>query len=173
MLALLFLFASCGEEEYGFKNNPLNVLQSALRMIQKKKFDGLNTVLSKVAFCSWSTPANAELLHHQLSLVSTSAKHYDLKVTPHTSRRFESPRFVGFWSYYMDDYLVTLRDKATQAVSVELRVECDFGITGTRNDIDKRVSKMRFPEKSCKIVELTPHFFTAPPVDGGCAIFSR
>lgn len=175
ILVLILLCASCGEEEFGFRSNPLNVLINATKIIQKRKFKQLDDVMGKGAFCQWSTPANSELLRHHLDGVNPlrSEKNYAMKVVPLSNKKYDHPHFVGFWSYYMDDYNIVITDKRTGELTIEVKLECEFGITGARSDKDKNKSKSSMPEKRCKIVGITPHTFSAPPITENCQLFTQ
>lgn len=175
ILVLVVLCASCGEDEFGFRNNPLNVLINATKIFQKRKFKQLDRVLTKGAFCLWTTPANSELIRHNLDGINPlrSERNYDLKVIPLSNKKYEHAHFVGFWSYYMDDYNVVITEKSSGKIAIEVKLECEFGITGTRSDKDKKKSKASMPEKRCKIVEITPHSFTAPPMTEDCRLFTQ
>lgn len=175
ILVLLLLCVSCGEEEFGFRNNPLNVLVNATKIIQKRRFKQLDKVMAKGALCVWNTPANSELLRHHLDGINPirSEKTYDLKMIPLSNKKYDHPHFVGFWSYYMDDYKIVITNKSTGAAEIELKLECEFGITGARSDKDKNKSKVSMPEKLCKVVEITPLSFEAPPVTQDCKLFTQ
>ena len=167
--SLLLLCQACGEEEYGFSKNPLNLMINTGKYLSGKGNTDITPYFAKGALCIWFPTENLALLKKNLPYKSNDLA---VETKPLEKLRYDDPRFVGFWSYYTDTYIHTVLEKKTKIVVMEIKTECDFGAPGVKVEKDRLNKKLGLPRKECKIVEIVPRSFQAPPPPADCSLFS-
>lgn len=169
--ALLVLCQSCGEQDFGFSKNPLNLLVEIGKSLTKSSTaPELSGQLGQGALCIWSRPENIELLRKSLPYGKNDLTVEHQQVS---SNRNDEPLFVGFWSYFTDIHQLRIIEKRSRVVVLEALSECNFGADGVKRDKDRGGRKMDYPRKECRIVQITPRTFQAPPVPEECELFSQ
>lgn len=165
VLFLVLVLASCGENEFGYQDNPVNVLIDLHKSIINKSQDSFSTGLTSTALCVWGTPEASSLLSANLP---RDVRELDIDVKPLSEKRLERPRFTGYWSYYEAQYSFSILEKKSRLVVMEGIARCDFGVGGVKNDKDRMRDPSRYPERHCRISSIAARSFAGPTITPQC-----
>ena len=156
------------ETEFGYKQNPVNTIVMAHKSIMKENLKELKELLSKEALCLYGTSNG--LAHLKKELLPKINK-YSLEANLLISKYLKNARFVGFWSYYTEEYKLSLINKDKKNLEAEIIVGCNFGFDRVRSksDLDRPVNEYEI--KTCRIQKLTGHAIAAIPMTKACKDF--
>lgn len=169
-LSLAVLAFACQRANFGFKNNPAEMMIRAHRAVQANHLEDLKKTLSRHALCYWGNTQGLASLKKSLP---TDIEKLSPDMTLVESTQLKTPRFVGYWAYYEDVYNAQLIDKDSRILLGEARIECHFGVDGVKRESDAAIEKLSFPERNCKVTVLKARSFNNPAHKKECDTFSE
>ena len=169
-LSLAFLAFSCERANFGFKNNPAEVMLRAHRAVQANNLDDLKKNLSRHALCYWG---NEIALNNLKSNLPSDIRKLNPEIVLVESKQLKTPRFLGYWAYYEDVYNAQLVDADSRILLGEARIECHFGVDGVKRESDAAIEKLSFPQRNCKVTVLKARSFNNPAHKKECDTFSE
>jgi hypothetical protein len=164
---IMVLLSACNDQGFGYKQNPLRVLRMAHKAIIQGDDEKLGQYLSLEAKCLYANPQGLALVQAQLS---DKIKNYKSELTLLSKKFNQSPRFVGYWSYYNEVYKIDISEKnEEQTMVASIKVTCDFGFKGVRELQEAtRRSIENMPIKMCKIQKMRGHLIDEMPISEDC-----
>ncbi len=168
LLALAISLASCGEDEFGFRENPMAVAASAARGISAGNLNQLNQALGRAALCQWGTQRGLELLRRH---VPSNILDLDLEIAPVSAKHLPRPVYLGYWAYYRERYALKILNKQNGELIADATADCHFGGGQIRNMDLLEVPEHRYSTRRCRITNLEPRTFEAPAMHPRCRIF--
>jgi len=166
LLITLFLFAACDPYGFGFKNNPVAILEHIHEAIERNDVDQFLNYTSREALCIYGNKEALEFLKQRFPDAAP------IKATANklTSTVLNTPKFVrDYWSYYREEYEVVISDKKTKNDLATVIVVCDHGREGARDDSYINVNINRYKKKECRVSKFTPVAFEGLPMTPECA----
>lgn len=164
----LFIFASivaCDPYGFGFKKNPAYVLDEAFKAVSNLDVESFLEVTGREALCVYGNEKGLNYLKDNMEL---TPQHVELKPTVLENQHYNTPKFVGYWSYYNERYRIEVQDKVTGEVLLETIVDCDYGINGQKNDKYINMKPSKYKVKECQAIKFMPKKFKALPVSEKC-----
>ena len=166
-LIILFLVAACDPHGFGYKNNPVAILEKIHESIERNDVQQFLDYTSREAMCVYGNEAGLKNLRENLP-EKTPIK---TKATKLTATAFTSPKFVReYWSYYREDYEVDILHKKENTLLASVRVVCDFGLDGSRDDKLLFAAVAKYKRRECRVVKFTPVSFAPLPVASDCEV---
>lgn len=165
ILSILFLVAACDPYGFGFKKNPAYVLDEAFAAVTNLDTESFLEVTGKEALCIYGNDAGLNYLKDNVIL---TPENVNLKPTVLKNSHYQSPRYVGYWSYYHERYQIDILDKATGDLLLKAVVDCDYGTNGQKSDRLINLKPAKYKIKECRVVKVIPKKFSALPVPSKC-----
>ena len=165
---MLSLFASCMEKDFGYKQNPVNVIVMAHKSVMQENLEDLKLLLTKEALCLYG---NAKGIVHLKKQLLPKISKYALEANLLISKYLKKARFVGFWSYYTEEYKLSLLNKEKKNLIAEIIVGCDFGFDGVKSKKDLERPVNEYLQKSCRIQKIVGHEMNALLMNKSCQSF--
>lgn len=158
IILVLTLLAGCDPYGFGFKQNPAYVLYESYNAIKTGDVKKYLSVTGKEALCLYGHKAGLEFLKTNLVI---DEKNSEIKLVPKVleTTHYNSPKFVGYWSYYHERYGMEITSKLTGEVLVETVVDCEYGIEGAKNAKWIKQKPAKYKKKECKAIKLIPQNF--------------
>jgi hypothetical protein len=152
-LILMFtLVVGCDPYGFGFKMNPAYVLMEAFEAIARLDEERFLEISGKEALCLYGNFQGLTYLKEQLQF---RPKDIELKPKFLSSQPYKIPKFVGFWSYYHERYLVDIRDKSNADTPLTAVIDCDYGSEGQRDNKDLvGLNPKKYERKECKLIKI-------------------
>jgi hypothetical protein len=166
-LILLGLVQACDPYGFGFENNPASVLNKAFESVQALDHEAFLEVSGKEALCLYGNAEGVNYLRTNLNINSESVE-FKSKLLENSSKYTNIPRFVGYWSYYEDSYLIDILDKATKEALIKVLVECHYGFEGEKNEKYQNLKLKKYKVKECRVIKMIPFKFPALPMREEC-----
>lgn len=168
---LLFTLLSCQEERFGYRNNPVAVLNKIHKAVSNEKLEVFTELLSRHALCEWGNNDGLKLLKKGLP---DKVRYINPEVELLSSVIFDAPKFVGFWSYQRDTYYIKLIESSTRELIAEAKVECNFGNEGVAQPVDINYNKLDHTIKECKVSVIQANSFHHPTsISKLCDVFNN
>lgn len=162
---ILALAAACDPYGFGYKLNPAYILQETFNAVKDLDEDKFVDATAKEALCIYANSAGLTYLRDR---IVTDPKKVDLKPKKLSSTYYSSPRFVDYWSYYNETYLVDVIEKSNNTPVVQVVFECDYGVDKEKNDRWINLKPKQYKKKACKITKITPKRVEALPSPTKC-----
>lgn len=167
ILALLAVTA-CDPYGFGFKKNPAYVLDEAFKAISNLDEESFLEVTGREVLCLYGNIDGIMYLRDRVFITPES-----VKITPKKlhSQHYKSPKFVGYWSYYNERYIVEIQNKSSNETVLETVIDCDYGTDGAKNDRLVNLDVKKYKMKECRLVKAIPKSFAPLPMTQKCSIF--
>lgn len=162
------LMAACDPLNLGFKHNPAFVLDQAFESISNLDSESFVEISGKEALCIYG---NSRGLFHLKERLQRDISEMTPEITVMSSKYFDSPEFVGYWSYFNERYKVSIQDKKAESLILEAIVDCDYGTSGEKNDKLKNREPRTYPTKECRLVKIIPKKFPSLEMTPKCQLF--
>lgn len=161
----LFLVAACDPHGFGYKNNPVAILEKIHESIERNDVDQFLAYTSREALCVYGNKQALEFLKERFP----EAAPIKTKATKLTSTVLNSPKFVReYWSYYREEYEVEISHKKTKDKLAVVQVVCDFGLEGAKNEDLINANISRYKKRECRVIKFTPVAFEGLPLSEAC-----
>lgn len=164
---LMVLTVACDPYDFGFKRNPAFILDQAFKAVAHLDVEDFNEVAGKEALCVYGNTEGLSLLrahtHH-------SVKELDFKHNTLNNTYRVNPKFVGFWSYLNERYLVDVSLKSTKEALIQIVIECDYGVEKNKHPKYVNLKREKYKKKECRMTKIVPKNFTALPLPLKCEI---
>ncbi len=164
---ILALFQSCDPYGFGFKMNPAFVLNEAFQSVLSLDHESFLDISGKEALCLYGNPEGITYLRNNMHIESDSIL-IEPKLIENTSKYTKIPKFVGYWSYYQERYLINILDKSSKKELLEVVVECHYGFEGEKNKSYENLKLKKYKKKECRVIKLIPFEFKALPINKEC-----
>lgn len=165
ILITLFLVSACDPHGFGFKNNPVAILEKIHESIERGDVDQFLNYTSREALCVYGNKEALEFLKERFP----EAAPIKTKATKLTSTVLNNPKFVReYWSYYREEYEVTISHKKSKEELAVVQVVCDYGREGARRDDLINVKINRYKKRECRVSKFTPVAFEGLPLPEIC-----
>lgn len=165
---LLGLFQSCDPYGFGFKMNPAFVLNEAFNSVLALDHEAFLDVSGKEALCLYGNPEGVSYLRNNLNIDNKNIE-IKPKLISNLSKHTETPKFVGYWSYYHEIYQVDILDKTTKEELLRVVVECNYGFEGKKRPEYSKVMKMKkYKMRECRLIKVVPSKFPVLPLREEC-----
>jgi hypothetical protein len=168
-LLLCFFAFGCETANFGYRNNPVEIMHRARKAIHANNLTEFKKNLSRHALCQWG---NEAALGHLKTYLPSDIKKLIPQMTLVESNHLKMARFVGYWAYYEDVYHAQIVDVNSRILLGEARIECHFGNQGSKREIDRDMAKLSFSEKHCRVAVLKARSFDNPSYKKDCDTFS-
>lgn len=168
VFALLFLVIACDPEGFGYKKNPAFILDAAFKAVSNMDHEGLLEVSGKEALCVYGNAEGVTYLKENLALDIDNVK---IKHTLRNSRRLEFPEFVGYWSYYSEQYLIDVHDKKSNELLLQTLMDCDYGTVNKKEEELQNLVPKKYPMKGCRLTKIIPKKFQPLELSTRCESF--
>lgn len=165
---LLFAVIACDPYGFGFKKNPAWVLDQAFKAVQNMDHESLVEVTGKEALCVYGNAQGVSYLKEKLQVDSSELK---LKPNLLTSKHFQLPEYVGYWSYLMERYVVEVYHKKSGEEILSAVIDCHYGTMIKKNDRMVNLSRDKYQVKECRLTKIIPSKFSAMKIPDRCEIF--
>lgn len=167
-LILLGLFQACDPYGFGFKKNPAYVLNEAFQAVLALDHEAFLEVSGKEALCLYGNADGVAYLRNNLKINDENVE-IKPKLISNLSKRTDTPRWVGYWSYYHEMYQVDILDKTSKAELLRVAVECNYGFEGKKKPEYAKVTKTKkYKMKECRLIKVIPSKFSALPMREEC-----
>jgi len=167
-LILLGLFQACDPYGFGFKKNPAFILNEAFQAVLDLDHEAFLDVSGKEALCLYGNAHGVAYLRTNLKIDPENIK-IKPKLISNLSKPTATPRFVGYWSYFMEIYQVDILDKDTNAELLRVAVECNYGFEGEKKPEYAKITKMKkYKKKECRLIKVSPLQFAGLPMREEC-----
>ena len=166
-LFMLGLIQACDPYGFGFEKNPASILNKAFESVQALDPEAFLEVSGKEALCLYGNSDGVDYLRSNLNVNSENIE-FKSKLLENSSRYTNIPRFVGYWSYYEETYLIDILDKASKEEIIKVLVECHFGFEGEKNEKYRNLKLKKYKMKECRVVKMIPFKFQALPMRAEC-----
>lgn len=165
LLIALSLLAACDPHGFGFKNNPVAILEKIYEAIDRNDVDQFLNYTSREALCVYGNKEALQFLKERFpesSPIKTRASKL-------TSTVLNTPKFVReYWSYYREEYEVTISNKKSKEDLASVQVVCDYGREGARRDDLVNVNISRYKKRECRVSKFKPIAFEGLPLSDLC-----
>lgn len=167
LLLFLGLLQACDPYGFGFKKNPAYVLSEAFESVLSLDDEAFVEVTGKEALCLYGNPEGISYLRNNLTIDPDKIE-IKPQLVKNSDEHTNTPRFVGYWSYYHERYQMDIFDKKTKQELMKVLVECHYGFEGEKNDDYQELKPRKYKKKECRLIKLVPSQFAALPVSPKC-----
>lgn len=165
LLIILTLTIACDPYGFGFKKNPAYVLDEAFKAILNQDAESFLEVTGQEVLCTYGNANGVNYLKDNIDLKLESIKlNPNVLITEH----YQTPKFVGYWSYYHERYQIDILDKVTEKNLMKAIVDCDYGAEGQVNDQLVNLKPKRYKKKECRVIKIMPQNFESLPLPSRC-----
>lgn len=166
---VLGLLQACDPYGFGFKQNPAYVLNEAFESVLSLNHEAFIEVTGKEALCLYGNAEGITYLRDNLSIDPDKVE-IKPKMVENSNKYTNTPLFVGYWSYYHENYLLDILDKKTKQELMKVLVECHYGFDGEKSDDYQELKLRKYKKKECRLIKLVPSQFAALPVSQDCEL---
>lgn len=165
---ILGLLQACDPYGFGFKMNPAFVLNEAFNAVMALDHEAFLEVTGKEALCLYGNANGVTYLRSNLKINDENVE-IKPKLISNLSKRTETPRFVGYWSYYHEIYQVDILDKTSKEELLRVVVECNYGFEGKKKpEYSKIMKTKKYKMKECRLIKVIPAKFPVLPMREEC-----
>jgi hypothetical protein len=167
-LLILMVCTSCVYKDFGYKQNPLNVMVLAHKAIMKDDVDKLKTYLGGEAKCLYGNEEGLKVVKEQ---ISKKLSKYRISLHKDSASFREEPRYIGYLSFYTEVYRLDIFEglKEGEKQIAEVKVVCDFGYQGTVEQEEATESNVQnMPIKKCKVHRVNGNLYDHIHYDEAC-----
>jgi hypothetical protein len=165
---ILMLMAACDPLNLGYKNNPAYILDKAFESIANLDSESFVEISGKEALCLYG---NSQGLFHLKERLEQDISEMSPKIQVLSSKHFEAPEFVGYWSYFNERYLVSITEKKSKEMLLEAIIDCDYGTSGEKSDKLKNLNSWEYSKRECRLIKVMPKKFPALGMTPKCKLF--
>lgn len=162
-----FLLISCDPYNFGFKANPAKILSDAVDSIKSGNKDKFLKVTGKEVLCLYGNDEGIAYLKQHSTISPDDIK---LDLTKLTSKYFDIPEYVGYWSYLNERYIMDVTDERSSEKILQAIVDCDYGYDGEKSVKYRNLNPKRYKRKECKLTKLIPKTFEPLKMTTRCLI---
>ncbi len=166
-LFILLTIIGCDPYGFGYKKNPAFILSEAFKAVNDQDVKKFLEASGKEAYCLYGNTEGLAYLRDHMPY-----QFEDMEIEPKvlSERQNRIPKFVGFWSYYNERFLVNINEKKTQKNIMQVIIECDFGAENKDVSFAKEKFKIKkFPKRECRLLKILPQEFEPLPLPSKCS----
>lgn len=164
-ILLIATLAACDPYGFGYKKNPAYVLDEAFKAISNLDETSFLEVTGKEALCLYGNEKGLNFLKDNI-LIDVKSVKINPKVL--SNEHYKIPKYVGYWSYYHERFVIEIQDKVTEKVLMETIVDCDYGTESEKDDKFINLPPKKYKKKECQAVKFMPKTFKPLPVSDKC-----
>lgn len=164
---LLLSVVSCDPYNFGFRDNPAQILQDAVEAINTHDVQKFLKVSGREVLCIYGNEDGLDYLKRNSTIDPKNAK-FNLTFIKETY--YDVPAYVGYWSYLNQRYMMDVTDQRDNSMIVQAVVDCDYGTEGERNIKFVNLKRSKYKRKECRVTKLIPKTFKALPLPERCGV---